>query len=369
MKELICEFCGEILNENNAFEFEGHIMCQQCKCDNVVTCSRCGKTIWISDNDGNSDIPFCSSCFDMYYTHCEDCGRIISYDDASYINDEEEPYCSRCYDRITSERYIHDYGYKPEPIFYGDEKLYMGVELEIDLGGESSCSAEEILNIANFQCNHLYCKHDGSIEEGFEMVSHPMDLKYHQNEMPWQRIFDKAINLGYRSHQTSTCGLHVHVSRAGLGSDYTTQEDVISRIVYFIEAHWNELLKFSRRTEYSINRWASRYGLSDNTKNTYDKAKKDNGMGRYVCLNLQNYNTIEFRIFRGTLKYETFIATLQLVHEICTKAIKMSDKDFESMCWSDFVIGIGKESKGELIDYLKSKQLYVNDITEREGDI
>lgn len=369
MKELICEFCGEILDENNAYEFEGHTMCEHCKNDNVVTCSHCGKYIWKSDNEGNSDTPLCFSCFEIYYTYCEDCGRIISYDDALYISDNEEPYCSRCYERIISQKIIHDYSYKPEPIFYGNEDLYMGVELEVDLGGENSCCAEEILNIANFQCNHLYCKHDGSIEDGFEMVSHPMSLEYHRRKMPWEKIFDKAVSLGYRSHQTSTCGLHIHVSRTGLGNSFETREDVISRIVYFIEAHWNELLKFSRRTEYSINRWASRYGLSDNTKNTYDKAKKGNGMGRYVCLNLQNYNTIEFRIFRGTLKYETFVATLQLVHEICTKAIKMSDKDFESMCWSDFVTGIDKDSKPELINYLKSKQLYVNEITESGDEI
>ena len=369
MENLVCEFCGKTLESENALEYEGHMMCWECRNENVVNCIHCGRSMLRSENEGDSATPLCSSCFDAHYTYCENCGRIVAFDDAFYFHDDGEPYCMSCYDRISSERYIHDYNYKPVPIFHGDEKLYMGVELEIDLGGEDNCFAEEILNIANFQGDHLYCKHDGSIEEGFEMVSHPMDLEYHQNEMPWQKVFEKAVNLGYRSHQTSTCGLHVHVNRDGLGDTYTTQEDVISRIVYFIEAHWNELLKFSRRTEYSINRWASRYGLSDSAKETYDRAKKSNGLGRYVCLNLQNYSTIEFRIFRGTLKFETFIATLQLVHEICMQAIHTSDKVFEDMCWSDFVMGINKEKKPELINYLKSKQLYVNEVTESEGDI
>lgn len=369
MKDFTCELCGKKLSENEITEFDGKVMCKHCLEEHTYICSNCGVRIWAEDNDGNSSTPLCSSCYDSHYTRCEDCGRLIAYDDALYIDDGDEPYCNSCYDRMTSERYIHDYGYKPEPIFYGDDKLYLGVELEIDIGGELDSMAEKILDVANFQCDHIYCKHDGSIEDGFEMVSHPMDLEYHQKEMPWQKVFEKAIILGYRSHQTSTCGLHVHVSRTGLHSNYEGQEDVISRIVYFIEAHWNELLKFSRRTESSINRWASRYGLSNDTKSTYDKAKKGNGMGRYVCLNLSNYSTIEFRIFRGTLKYETFVATLQLVHEICTKAIKMSDKDFESMCWSEFVRTIDKENKKELINYLKSKQLYVNEVTESEGNI
>lgn len=111
----------------------------------------------------------------------------------------------------------------------------------------------------------------------------------------------------------------------------------------------------------NITRWASRYGIAENTKLTYDKAKKKSSMGRYVAVNLANYNTIEFRIFRGTLKYKTFIAALQLVDEICRLAIAFDDKTFEKMSWLDFVSNISKNSKPELIEYLKSKRLYVND--------
>jgi hypothetical protein len=166
--------------------------------------------------------------------------------------------------------------------------------------------------------------------------------------------------MGYRSHQTSTCGLHIHIGRTALGESYAEQESVIARIVHFVELHWNELLKFSRRTEESINRWASRYGIADNTEETYKKAKSK-GLGRYVAVNLTNCNTIEFRMFRGTLRYKTFIATLQLVSEICRCAITMSDKEMEHLSWSDFVSDIPAEHQC-LIDYLKSKRLYVNDI-------
>ena len=66
-------------------------------------------------------------------------------------------------------------------------------------------------------------------------------------------------------------------------------------------------------------------------------------------------------MFRGTLRYKTFAATLQLVDEICTKAVNISDNEMEALSWSDFVMGIDKEAKPELIEYLKSKRLYVND--------
>ena len=83
-------------------------------------------------------------------------------------------------------------------------------------------------------------------------------------------------------------------------------------------------------------------------------------------MNLENFNTLEFRLFRGTLRYKTFIATLQLVDEICYWAINLSDKEMEDMSWSDFVPKI-LPKKFELIEYLKSKRLYVNEIvTESE---
>ena len=194
-----------------------------------------------------------------------------------------------------------------------------------------------------------------------------MTLEYHTNNMNWLDIFESAISMEYRSHQTSTCGLHVHVNRSAFGETAERQEDVISRIVYFVENHWNELLKFSRRTEANINRWASRYGISTTAKDTYKNAK-DKHMGRYVAVNLENYNTIEFRIFRGTLRYKTFIATLQLVHEICRFAVQLDDKKMEGLSWSEFVSLIPSD-KPELIDYLKSKRLYINEITEESEDM
>lgn len=353
MKELKCAFCEQMLNDEEKFEFDGTVMCKHCFDANTVICYHCGKRIWREDNDGNRDIPLCNRCYDNHYTNCEECGRLVSYDDACYFTDDDYPYCHECYDRINSKS-IHDYSYKPEPLFYGSGHLFMGVELEIDHGGESCEKAEDILCIANPDDDRLYIKHDGSIEDGFEMVSHPMTLDYHSNHMCWRDIFSKAIELGYHSHKTSTCGLHIHVSRSALGKDYEHIEDTVARIVFFVEKHWDKLLKFSRRTEENINRWASRYGISKNTKETYKNAK-DRHMGRYVAVNLENYNTVEFRLFRGTLRYETFIATLQLIQHICDTCIKLTDNKLEKQTWDEFVKDIQYD---ELINYLKLKELY-----------
>ena len=101
-------------------------------------------------------------------------------------------------------------------------------------------------------------------------------------------------------------------------------------MLYFVEHHWLELLKFSRRTEYQMNRWAARYGYKNSPKEILEDAKKGCN-GRYACVNITNYHTIEFRMFRGTLKYNTLIATLELVDKICELATDLTDTELKSV--------------------------------------
>ena len=357
----ICSECGATLTLDEAHEFEGHIYCEDCLDDLTVLCDCCSTRILRDNAEGDSHHTLCPRCYEDRYTTCEDCGCLIPNDNAYYDDDSDYPYCESCFQKL-KERPIHSYNYKPEPIFYGSENdLYMGVELEIDKGGELDENAEKLLDIANNSRDRLYCKHDGSLHDGFEIVSHPMTLEYHMSKMNWKEVFEKALEMHYASHNTSTCGFHIHCSRYAFGEDSYTQDAAIGRVVFFVEKHWNELVRFSRRHADALERWAARYAtISPTTKETFKKAK-DKRMGRYVAVNLENYETIEFRLFRGTLRYETFIATLQLVSEICNAAISMSDKEMENLSWSDFVLRIDKENRSELISYLKLKQLYVND--------
>ena len=165
--------------------------------------------------------------------------------------------------------------------------------------------------------------------------------------------------------QRGTCGLHVHINRSAFGETEYEQEPAIARILYFVEKHWEELLKFSRRTPRQLERWASRYGYKDRPKDILDHAKKGYG-GRYSSVNLENRATIEFRIFRGTLKFNTLIATLQLVNRICDVALSLSDEELQAMSWTTFVSGCQEK---ELVQYLKERRLYVNEPITTEEEI
>ena len=184
--------------------------------------------------------------------------------------------------------------------------------------------------------------------------------------MPWAGILREAISLGYTSHQAGTCGLHVHVNRNAFGHTEEEQDAVIARILYFFEKNWEELLKFSRRTPRQLEHWAARYGYKEQPKELLDHAKKGGHGGRYSCVNLQNADTIEFRIFRGTLKYNTLIATLQLLDRICDVALFLSDEEVKAMSWTTFVSGC---TQPELVQYLKERRLYINEPVETEVEL
>lgn len=361
---LYCSHCGALIEEGEDYEeVNGEIVCTDCYEHHTTTCDRCGAVIWTDDSYGDEYTTLCHHCYENHYTRCSCCDALLHEDDAYHLDGYD--YCGECYhDEVDKNRSIHDYGYKPEPIFYGESQRYFGVELEIDGAGKDSDNADEILAVANKAEEHIYIKGDGSLDDGMEIVTHPMSLDYHK-QFQWEEIMKKAIYLGYRSHQTSTCGLHIHVNRDCFGEDRNTQDEVISRILYFVEHHWNEMLKFSRRSEYSMNRWAARYGFEKTGREILDKAKKGNN-GRYAAVNLMNWATIEFRLFRGTLKYNTFIAALELVDAICDLAVNLTDEGIASMSWSEFVDTI---KEPELIQYLKERRLYINEEIETQEEM
>lgn len=363
-----CDSCGNLYPKDQLIEFDGQLLCPDCLSSATLLCAHCGERIWKDENAGEEDTPLCQSCYDRYYIHCSHCGRMLYISDAHYARDDEDeetPYCRDCYDHIRSRCAIEDYSYKPEPIFHGTGPRFFGVELELDCGGENPDHARELMAIANRGGEHLYCKHDGSLDDGFELVTHPMSIDYHLREMPWAQVLRRAVELGYFSHRANTCGLHVHVSRKAFGPTEARQEACIARILYFFERYWEELLKFSRRTPRQLERWANRYGYKEQPREILEHAKKGSHGGRYTCINLENQDTIEFRMFRGTLKLNSLIATLQFVDRVCDVALFMSDDELKSMSWTTFMSGC---TAAELIQYLKERRLYINEpvMAERE---
>lgn len=363
----VCGHCGRTLPISVRDEFDGQVLCEDCLESLTVVCDHCEILIWRRNDFGDSYIHLCETCCDGNYNYCGECNRLVLNSELHYLNDDDDDgYCDNCWHNHEPDQVIQNYYYKPEPLFYGEGNRFFGVELEMDGGGEQDSKAQQILRVANENgLEHAYAKHDGSLDVGIELVAHPMTLDYHLNEMPWGAVVQEAISLGYTSHQARTCGLHVHVNRNAFGETQAAQENVIARILYFVENHWNKLLRFSRRTQRQMEQWAARYGRRDDPKAVLDHAKNEQ-FERYTCVNLTNRNTIEFRMFRGTLKLNTFKATLQLVDRICSVALCLSDQEIKNLTWIDFVAGC---TAPELVQYLKERRLYVSEPVEATEEV
>ena len=145
---LYCECCGCLIDDDDYTEWNGQIICSDCLENHTTTCECCGERIWDEDVYGDNDITLCSHCYHHSYTRCSCCDALLHEDDAYYL--DGETYCRDCYeDEREENNLIHEYGYKPNPIFYGEGNRYFGIELEIDGAGRDDDFAEELLDIAN----------------------------------------------------------------------------------------------------------------------------------------------------------------------------------------------------------------------------
>ena len=163
---MICSHCGSIIEDDEQYEsINGNPVCSDCVERYATYCDHCGAVIWTTDAYGDDSTTLCESCYNNYYTHCHNCGDLVHENDAYRIDGYD--YCSECYsDEMNSSNSINEYGYKPTPIFYGNDRRYFGVELEIDEGGKDSDYADELLEIGNATNDHIYIKTDGSLDDG-----------------------------------------------------------------------------------------------------------------------------------------------------------------------------------------------------------
>lgn len=246
---------------------------------------------------------------------------------------------------------IKSYNYIPQKFLLhhdnDEEKLYLGVELEIDSGGEHEDNAKYICDVMNTDSENIYCKHDGSLTNGFEIVSHPCTLEYHKS-LKYEEIFEWLVKQKYRSHDTSTCGMHVHINRNYFGVDKLTQDLCIGKLLYLCEKHWKMVELIARRTS---NRYARRFLLEEN-ETLIDLYAKSQSSDKYGAINLKHKDTVEIRIFKGTLNYSTFINTLEFV-SVLAKISKDTDiYDIQFVTWDK----IKNNFSNELTDYIALRE-------------
>ena len=114
---------------------------------------------------------------------------------------------------------------------------------------------------------------------------------------------------------------------------------------------------------------AQQFSVRSVTLQAMVELETDVDLSWYACINLTNADTIEFRVFRGTLKYNTVIATLQFVANLCRVAISLPEYRIQEFSWPALIEALTQNDCPELVQYLKERNLYVNEPVAAEREV
>lgn len=282
------------------------------------------------------------------------------YDNDFFVRYSESMLRTAILNNCNKKTYIHEYNYTPEYIkhFMDHENkrttLLLGAEIEVggnkpevDSNNKQSVVKRciQIMNGSESDKEDLiYSTHDRTVQ--IELDTMPCSLEYHKNKMNYKEMFKYLDEMGYKGHDCNTAGLHIHANRDYLGKTKMQQDLVISKILYIIEKFNDNICVIGRRnTDYS--QFVGDRCKEDTVLNLL--AKYDN-TGKKAALNLQHKDTIEFRMFKSTLKYETFLLTLEFVKDIIDFAKSINIEEIEKMTWNDLMKTFSKDLQQYYVD-------------------
>ena len=287
---------------------------------------------------------------------CDNCGTIIDDDSAhgSSYEDYNVQRCSDCHrafeneweannedddDDESEDGLIHSHSHRPRASFLnsdgtasryasiasvnadgiGRHELYLGFEQEVEFRGHDRYNrrsgAEKVLaTMNNAPEDIVYLKEDGSLSNGFEIVTHPMTLDYAMNHLKWGGI-TALKRMGFESWSASSCGLHIHMSRNAFADDKH-----LFKFVKFIYSNRIDLVRFVGRessyAKFGLDNFVSSWvdydtGIRQQNSLMMMLKNKDTNNDRYCAVNIQNAHTVELRFFKPSLNVTTVQAALQ----------------------------------------------------------
>ncbi len=294
-----CARCNIMQDRDNA-------RCRNCDmCEGCCECWECPGCGRHRDHDERScnacegcenccDCLYCESCNENHYRDTAFCFECQSCQESCECTDTIRPYSTDVTDT---------HAFLGTPV----GRIFLGVELEVEV--PRGTGREE--SAAYWLGEHgewTICKEDASLARGYEIVTAPMSLAEHQGHWP-SAIGDKSWSDHVSSWDTSTCGLHVHVSRDPLTAL------TIGKIVCFVNSlrTRNQIITLAGRNVF----YNGDYQASKSIKEEGSILKNLECNSRYEAVNLMNQNTIEFRIFKGTLDLQHILANVEFCDALC----------------------------------------------------
>jgi len=298
--------------------------------EHYIECNDCGDTscqndsIYVAGYDN-----YVGSCCSDNYRYHESHDEYYHDDDYPYDDDED-------YDDDGYHNGVYGYDYdvteQLSPIYHGNEKRLLATEIEVERRNDCSSNIAEM--VSTTMNNFALCKHDGSLNNGFEIVTAPATISALKEG--WTKFCEANYSDQLSSWHTGTCGMHIHVDRTSL----TPLE--IGKLLVFVNGKANS--KFME----AIAGRDSRQWSAKKYKGIKDALQRSD---KYEALATHKPKTIEFRVFRGNIAKQGIMRNIEFVDALCNfvRTVGM-DKDTDTvnrLSYTNFVSYMNtSENKG-----------------------
>lgn len=383
----LCGYCQEYFPKDDMVKIDGDYCCEDCASENFTYCENCSECF------PNADVRFsevdqrfyCEYCFNRYYTYCAIRGREIAQSDCQSFegdyccedcfnnhhgycdncqeyypldeltySDENDCYlCGNCYVETTT---IQSYSFKPKPEFFKNkneknEKFNFGLELEVENSKENISNDEMAKAIEE---KYWYFKYDGSLDNGFEIVTHPFTYNYYKSTLKekFENLLNKLKSNGFSSYASNTCGIHIHLSKDAFSTTH------LYKFMKFVYENENFILLISQRQQAQLNTWAnisySKQGLVNRAKTKKNDSEEHSR--RYTACNLTSH-TLEVRVFRGTLNVTSFHKNIEFLKALYDFTLMTGIKDINIKNFKTHILKNSKQYNC-LVDFLSNKHFF-----------
>jgi len=354
-----CTYCLALYHADDITSGDGNNACYSCIAAGIArVCSACGTVQrsedFMSDNDG----VFCNTCWCDRYAICDDClewmplratmifdGSVMCVNCASEhdISFEPSPSLPGHRGSIRNNGPIKAWNYRPNTLYFGNDKKYnkqkFGFELEIENVNcliRNGTFASKVISL-KWADKLLYCKEDGSLNNGFEIVSHPFTWGYFkQNRKNFSKLLQMIKDEGFQSFRPGTCGMHVHISKEAF-----VRKAHLYKFMKFYYDNYDFVFKISQRDEASTQnhcQWGCNkeiFNSNATIQKVYDNYNTHNE--RYTAINLENSESVEVRIFRGTLNESDFFKNIEFCQATFNFTESSGIKDVSSKNFIKFI--------------------------------
>ena len=343
----ICEECDEICCTGDMTDTRDGRICNNCL-DNHYCYSDVmdewiheDEVVWVGDELMTDEYR------DNHYYCCESCGEWFDLEHEGCESDDGYYLCDNCTDDYRLENgsvyykdsgYIQEYHPDIDLHFYGNGPKYLGCEYEVQGGGECSNVAESIFG----DYREFYCSHDGSLNEGFEAITHPCSPSYLLSNIDWEEITKRLARNNYDDEEGA--GFHVHISR-----EHFKSQSHIGKLIKFFSENYQTLMEFGNRDWDNADSYAKPTEFDDDDKfiDIYNETRGD----RYHAVNVWPSATVEIRLFNTTYRPEVIRSYIQFV-DIITD---LANGFYKDMTFENVRNEATERGYDELISYMNEQ--------------